>query len=438
MGCGADMSKGAEHPRRFRGASIQRKQTLVIMLTSCVALVLASAGFITLEVITFRAAMVQNLSTLAGIIANNNAAALYYGDRKDSMDNLTVLQCETGIEGVWILDARRAVFAEYRRAGAQRLALPTLPPESDYNFSRDSLFLQKPVSYKGEFTGYVCIESNLHILHARVRQYAAIAGLLLIASALVALLISMRLQGLISRPILALANMARGVASGKSNFAARVTRENDDEIGQLIGDFNEMLSQLEQRDAAVQAAQDSLERRVRERTAELQREVQERRKAEEALWQSEQLHAQIALNASDVLYVAHRGAGRIDWLGQIDQALGYEEGEFPRTTEGWEKSLHPEDRDRVMQAYEESCRSGRPLSQEYRIARKDGTYVFWSDRGRPLYDYKGTVTRFIGACTDITERRQKEEVLKVTRQAAEAASQAKGQFLANMSHEMRT
>ena len=78
------------------------------------------------------------------------------------------------------------------------------------------------------------------------------------------------------------------------------------------------------------------------------------------------------------------------------------------------------------------------MSQEYRIARKDGTYVFWSDRGRPLYDYKGTVTRFIGACTDITERRQKEEVLKVTRQAAEAASQAKGQFLANMSHEMRT
>ncbi len=432
------MSNGAAHPRRFRGASIQRKQTLVIMLTSCVALMLACAGFITLEIISFRSAMVQNLTTLAGIIGNNNAAALHYGDRKDATENLTVLHGETGLEGVWILDARRAVFAQYRRAGAPRLALPSLLTGTDHRFNGDSLFLQKAVTHQGELIGYVCIESNLHALHARLRQYAAIAGLLMIASALVALMISMRLQRLISRPILALAGVARGVASGQSSFAARATKESDDEIGQLIDDFNEMLSQIEQRDAAVKAAQDGLERRVRERTAELQREIQERRKAEEALWQSEQLHAQIALNASDVLYVAHRGAGRIDWLGQIDQALGYGEGEFPRTTEGWERSLHPEDHARVMQAYEESCRSGRALAQEYRIARKDGSYVFWSDRGRPLYDHKGTVTRFIGACTDITERRQKEEALKVTRQAAEAASQAKGQFLANMSHEMRT
>jgi len=432
------MSKGAEHLRRFRGASIQRKQTLVIMLTSCVALVLACAGFITLEVITFRAAMVQNLSTLAGIIANNNTAALQYGDRKDAADNLTVLHGEIGIEGVWILDARRAVFAEYRRAGAPHLALPTLLAGTDHRFDRDSLFFQKPVSHQGELIGYVCIESNLHALRDRLRQYAAIAGLLLIASALVALVISMRLQGLISQPILALANVARGVASGKSGFSARANKESDDEIGQLIDDFNEMLSQIEQRDAAVKAAQDGLERRVRERTAELQKEIQERRKAEEALWQSEQLHAQIALNASDVLYVAHRGAGRIDWLGQIDQALGYEEGEFPRTTEGWEKCLHPDDHARVMQAYEDSCRSGRALAQEYRIARKDGSYVFWSDRGRPLYDYKGTVTRFIGACTDITERRQREEALNIARQSAESANLAKGQFLANMSHEIRT
>jgi|GEM_PF-486356 len=432
------MSKGADHLRRFQGTSIQRKQTLVIMLTSCVALVLACAGFITLEVITFRSAMVQNLSTLAGIIANNNAAALYYGDRRDAVDNLTVLHGETGIEGVWILDVRRSVFAEYRRAGTARLALPTLLAGTEYRFDSDALFYQKPVNHQGELIGYVCIESNLHALHARLRQYGAIAGLLLIASVLVALVISMRLQHLISRPILGLANMARGVASGKASFATRATKESDDEIGQLIDDFNEMLSQIEQRDAAVKAAQDSLERRVAERTAELQKEVQERRKAEEALWQSEQLHSQIALNASDVLYVAHRGAGRIDWLGQIDQALGYEEGEFPRTTEGWEKSLHPEDRDRVMLAYEDSCRSGRALAQEYRIARKDGSYVFWSDRGRPLYDHKGTVTRFIGACTDITERRQREEALNIARQSAESANQAKGQFLANMSHEIRT
>src|SRR6266498_3818042 len=86
MGCGEGMSNGAAHPRRFRGTSIQRKQTLVIILTSCVARALAWVGFITLEVISCRSAMVQNLSTLVGIIGNKMVEALNYGDRKDATE----------------------------------------------------------------------------------------------------------------------------------------------------------------------------------------------------------------------------------------------------------------------------------------------------------------------------------------------------------------
>jgi len=54
-------------------------------------------------------------------------------------------------------------------------------------------------------------------------------------------------------------------------------------LGQLIDGFNEMLGQIQQRDAALQQANDKLERRVYERTMDLQLEISEKKRAEEAL-----------------------------------------------------------------------------------------------------------------------------------------------------------
>ena len=410
---------------------------LVIMLTSCVALVLACVSFVTFEMLTFRAEMVQNLSTLAGLVANHNSAPLHFGTRKDAMDNLSLLRSEASLEGAWVLDARRAVFAEYRRPGRLRRALPSPLLGTDHRFIEGSLVLQRPIRHEDEIIGYVYLESNLHALRARLWHYVSIAGIVLAASLLAAFLISLRLQRLISDPLRELASTARAVTGGK-NFSARAVKRRNDELGQLIDDFNEMLAQIESRDVALQTAHDTLERRVAERTRELKMEIAERRKAEEALWQSEQLYAQIALNASDVLYVVHVAEGRIEYFGQVDKALGYEEAGFPRTMQGWKEAVHPDDCQRVFQAYEASCHSGRPFDAEYRIRRKDGSYIHWADRGRPIYDHKGHVAKFIGACTDVTERRQKQEALDKARQAAESASQAKSQFLANMSHEIRT
>src|SRR5207247_4497724 len=111
---------------RFGRASITRKQMLVIMLTSWVSLLLACGGFVAYEVVTFRAEMVENLSTLADIVADNSVAAVQYGVQKSAADNLAMLRSEHSIEAAWILLPRGKVFAEYHRRGGSSRARPEL------------------------------------------------------------------------------------------------------------------------------------------------------------------------------------------------------------------------------------------------------------------------------------------------------------------------
>src|SRR6185295_13434045 len=72
--------------------------------------------------------------------------------------------------------------------------------------------------------------------------------------------------------ILTLARTARAIATEK-NYGVRVESRSEDELGQLMNGFNEMLAQIQQRDAALQKAHDTLEKRVEERTAELEKSL---------------------------------------------------------------------------------------------------------------------------------------------------------------------
>src|SRR5262249_4706766 len=162
-------------------------------------------------------------------------------------------------------------------------------------------------------------------------------------------------------------------------------KQDDDELGRLTDRFNEMLAQIQHRDAALQKAHDELEHRVTERTQQLQQEVAERKRAERALFESQQLYRLMAINASDLLYVFTLGEGRVEWFGQVDKMLGCADGAFPRTREAWMGIIHPEDRGGFLAANARSQQTGEAFHVEYRVRRRDGVWLYWSDRGRPIF-----------------------------------------------------
>ena len=143
-------------------------------------------------------------------------------------------------------------------------------------------------------------------------------------------------------------------------------------------------------------------------------ERRERKKAEEALRKSEERFRIAAESGNDLIWEWDILKGKLDWFDKIDELLGYAPLEFPRTIEAWEGILHPDDHDRVMDSLEKHLKLGTSYSEEYRVRRKDGTLRYWTDRGTALWDEKGQAYRMIGACSDITERKQAAESLKDT------------------------
>lgn len=135
------------------------------------------------------------------------------------------------------------------------------------------------------------------------------------------------------------------------------------------------------------------------------RDITERLAAETALRQSEERLRIAATLGADIIAEVDIETGDVEWFGQVDEALGFERGEFPRTIDGLAGQLHPEDQERVTAEVErEVVELGRGLSAEFRIGAKGGAYRHWSVRVAPRRDGERRPTKFIAVCSDVTEQ----------------------------------
>jgi signal transduction histidine kinase len=242
------------------------------VLVSGAALLLCCTAFAIYDRVSFREIMVQNLSTQAQMIGANSVSALLFDDPEAGKKTLSAMQAAPDVTFAGIVTSDGRLFAAY---GATDAAEEAGPPEiasgqtEAHRFQDGEVILTRAIVVEGRSVGSVYLRSTLRALDDRARRYAAIGGLVLSVSLLAALMISWMSQRSISKPLVHLAETARIVSGGKNySLRAKPTGKRD-EIGVLIEDFNEMLSQIEERDAALRNARDELEERVQERTAEL-------------------------------------------------------------------------------------------------------------------------------------------------------------------------
>src|SRR5580700_231130 len=421
----------------IRNSSLQRKLTFVIVCTSLVGLCLACLSFEFYERTVFRSAMTTGLSALADILGANTAASLAFNDRKSAQDMLGALRAERHIVAACLYDSRGMVFAEYRREGIGPEFAMSSRHEDGAQFQKNSLTLYRSVSLGSEKTGNIVIISDLGALEAKIRQYTEISVVVILFSVLVTYLISSRLLRLITGPILHLAQIAARVTD-KEDYALRALPRGDDEVGTLIGSFNRMLERIQERDAALKAAKDDLEIRVQARTQELQSEVNERVRAEEALSDERKILRALIDNVPDFMYVKDTDCRFLVANLAVSQQMGAKtpadllgKNDFDFYSREMATTFY-EDEQRVIRTGEaEVNREETGVDSHGNVSQIMTTQV-------PLRDRNGRVTGLVGIGRDITHLKKVQEEMQKAREAAEAASQAKSEFLANRSHEIRT
>jgi formate hydrogenlyase transcriptional activator len=80
---------------------------------------------------------------------------------------------------------------------------------------------------------------------------------------------------------------------------------------------------------------------------------------------------------------------------------------------GWQRILHPDDRERILKAWRESAVTGKPYEQEVRRRGADGKYRWFLGRGVPLKDAAGRIVQWYGTNTDIEDRKQAENRIRL-------------------------
>ncbi len=159
---------------------------------------------------------------------------------------------------------------------------------------------------------------------------------------------------------------------------------------------------------ALREANEILELRVQERTAELEtanellrREIEGRQKVQQRL--------ELAQQAGKIgTFEWNIQSNEVTWTAELEALYGQAPGSFDGKSANWLQTLHPDDRAKTEQELRQAVKVGQGLDTEFRIICPNGEIRWIAVKSSLFHDPTGQPLRMIGIHMDITEKKQLE------------------------------
>jgi len=253
----------------MRYLSLRWKLAFLIAGGSVVGAVLAAVGFVWSEVERNGSYADSEVAAIANIVADQVGPAFSLSDRKGANEVLSSLGAEGQIRDAILYDANatqfnviQPCFAAFHRVASVNCPAP---PRDGISHTHNTVTITRAVQEGGERVGTLAVTMGVPSLGEVMQNYLGTAGIIVAFSLVVAMVVAVFLQSRVSRPILAMAQVAQRIAQ-THRYEDRVAVTAGGELGVLAGSFNAMIDEIERRDAELAHHRRSLEEEVAERS----------------------------------------------------------------------------------------------------------------------------------------------------------------------------
>jgi signal transduction histidine kinase/CheY-like chemotaxis protein len=255
--------------------SLNRKLMLLVMLTSITTLILSSSAMVAFEIKVVTELTLRELETLVENLAENGEdpmqmamlGKLQMPNAKKEADSLLAMNDRQDIVAARFLDQQGSIFSEYVKNPGELLDVNESNVfEEGYAITLGGVKWVRAIrdrSNPTEIIGYVHLISDHSLLRQNVLKILFTNLVIVLLGSLLAYVLSEKFVAYISGPVASLLKTSQEVAD-TGNYNIRVKYRNNDELGQLSQQYNNMLDHIQRRDSELNHAYEESEERLRQ------------------------------------------------------------------------------------------------------------------------------------------------------------------------------
>jgi len=237
--------------------SIKNKIIFIILLVSVIITATGFAIAAILSINNYKKELVNSTILSAKLSVENLISPLLFEDNKGVYEVISKLEAIPEIECAIVYNNEHNVLAEYYSTNKKTEKI-SFQSRNSYKFYNRYLHVWEMISYEQIHYGHIYLIASTTQLRSDIRNYITSMLIALMILIICAYLLALRLQKLISKPIIDLAFTVERI-SKTSDYSKRLKKKFDDETGLLYDRFNDLMEKIQKRELEKENAKNETE-----------------------------------------------------------------------------------------------------------------------------------------------------------------------------------